>query len=81
MNSCIIWCDLLTCFMCFFIFFFSRTKKKLDQVRQQLKDVKVTDDKAEQLKQQLTDLEKKVRKSQDITTLNLLEFRTALFAK
>ena len=49
--------------MCFFIFFFSRTKKKLDQVRQQLKDVKVTDDKAEQLKQQLTDLEKKVRKS------------------
>ena len=60
MNSCIIWCDLLTCFMCFFIFF-SRNKKKLDQVRQQLKDVKVTDDKAEQLKQQLTDLEKKVR--------------------
>ena len=46
--------------MCFFIFF-SRNKKKLDQVRQQLKDVKVTDDKAEQLKQQLTDLEKKVR--------------------
>ncbi|KAM7425482.1 hsp90 co-chaperone Cdc37 [Porites harrisoni] len=36
-----------------------QTKKKLDQVRQQLKDVKVTDDKAEQLKQQLTDLEKK----------------------
>ena len=62
MNSCIIWCDLLTCFMCFLIFF-SRNKKKLDQVRQQLKDVKVTDDKAEQLKQQLTDLEKKVRKS------------------
>lgn len=30
-------------------------------MRQQLKDVKVTDDKAEQLKQQLTDLEKKVR--------------------
>ena len=48
---------------CVFLFFFSRTKKKLDQVRQQLKDVKVTDDKAEQLKQQLTDLEKKVRKS------------------
>ena len=46
--------------MCFLIFF-SRNKKKLDQVRQQLKDVKVTDDKAEQLKQQLTDLEKKVR--------------------
>lgn len=37
----------------------SQNKKKLDQVRQQLKDVKVTDDKAEQLKQQLTDLEKK----------------------
>ena len=55
-------CDLLTCFMCFFTFF-SRNKKKLDQVRQQLKDVKVTDDKAEQLKQQLTDLEKKVMKS------------------
>lgn len=50
-------------FHVFFYFFFSRTKKKLDQVRQQLKDVKVTDDKAEQLKQQLTDLEKKVRKS------------------
>lgn len=48
---------------CVFLFFFSRNKKKLDQVRQQLKDVKVTDDKAEQLKQQLTDLEKKVRKS------------------
>ena len=44
-----------------FFNFFSRNKKKLDQVRQQLKDVKVTDDKAEQLKQQLTDLEKKVR--------------------
>lgn len=37
----------------------SQNKKKLDQVRQQLKDVKVTDDKTEQLKQQLTDLEKK----------------------
>ncbi|CAH3018097.1 unnamed protein product [Porites evermanni] len=37
----------------------SQNKKKLDQVRQQLKDVKVADDKAEQLKQQLTDLEKK----------------------
>ena len=48
---------------CVFLFFFSRNKKKLDQVRQQIKDVKVTDDKAEQLKQQLTDLEKKVRKS------------------
>ena len=47
---------------CVFLFFFSRNKKKLDQVRQQIKDVKVTDDKAEQLKQQLTDLEKKVRK-------------------
>ena len=50
-------------FHVFFLFFFCRNKKKLDQVRQQLKDVKVTDDKAEQLKQQLTDLEKKVRKS------------------
>lgn len=50
-------------FHVFFYFFFSRNKKKLDQVRQQIKDVKITDDKAEQLKQQLTDLEKKVRKS------------------
>lgn len=44
-----------------FFYFFSRNRKKLEQVRQQLKDVKVTDDKAEQLKQQLTDFEKKVR--------------------
>ena len=61
MNSCMIWFVLLSCFICFL--FFSRNKKKLEQVRQQLKDVKVTDDKAEQLKQQLTDLEKKVRTS------------------
>lgn len=61
MNSCIIWCDLLTCTFHVFFYFFSRNRKKLEQVRQQLKDVKVTDDKAEQLKQQLTDFEKKVR--------------------
>ena len=47
-----------------------RNRKKLEQVREKIKDVNVTEDKERRLKRELLDLERKVRDLNQIIIVN-----------